>query len=29
MMQIQFTDLTYEIAVGNTTFQIPGKLVSH
>ncbi|XP_071595573.1 ATP-binding cassette sub-family G member 8 isoform X3 [Heliangelus exortis] len=27
MMQIQFTDLTYETTVGNTTFQIPGKLV--
>uniref|UniRef100_A0A663LN69 ATP-binding cassette sub-family G member 8 n=1 Tax=Athene cunicularia TaxID=194338 RepID=A0A663LN69_ATHCN len=26
MMQIQFTDLTYEMTVGNTTFQIPGKL---
>jgi len=28
MMQIQFTDITYEMAVGNTTVQIPGKLVS-
>ncbi|XP_074898132.1 ATP-binding cassette sub-family G member 8 [Buteo buteo] len=28
MMQIQFTDLTYEMTVGNTTFQIPGKLVT-
>ncbi|KFP18326.1 ATP-binding cassette sub-family G member 8, partial [Egretta garzetta] len=27
MMQIQFTDLRYEMTVGNTTFQIPGKLV--
>ncbi|XP_030302696.1 ATP-binding cassette sub-family G member 8 isoform X3 [Calypte anna] len=28
MMQIQFTDLTYETTVGNITFQIPGKLVT-
>nr|XP_009931192.1 PREDICTED: LOW QUALITY PROTEIN: ATP-binding cassette sub-family G member 8 [Opisthocomus hoazin] len=28
MMQIQFTDITYEMAVGNTTVQIPGKLVT-
>ncbi|XP_075606207.1 ATP-binding cassette sub-family G member 8 [Balearica regulorum gibbericeps] len=28
MMQIQFTDHTYETTVGNTTFQIPGKLVT-
>uniref|UniRef100_A0A8C5T9C5 ATP-binding cassette sub-family G member 8 n=1 Tax=Malurus cyaneus samueli TaxID=2593467 RepID=A0A8C5T9C5_9PASS len=28
MMQIQFTDTTYEISVGNTTFQIPGKLIT-
>ncbi|NXV44327.1 ABCG8 protein, partial [Uria aalge] len=29
MMQIQFTDLMYEMTVGNTTFQIPGKLITH
>ncbi|XP_009703458.1 PREDICTED: ATP-binding cassette sub-family G member 8-like, partial [Cariama cristata] len=28
MMQIQFTDVTYEMIVGNSTFQIPGKLVT-
>ncbi|XP_068014958.1 ATP-binding cassette sub-family G member 8 isoform X2 [Melanerpes formicivorus] len=28
MMQIQFTDATYEATVGNITFQIPGKLVT-
>uniref|UniRef100_A0A8C0IU91 ATP binding cassette subfamily G member 8 n=1 Tax=Chelonoidis abingdonii TaxID=106734 RepID=A0A8C0IU91_CHEAB len=27
LMQIQFTELTYQMTVGNVTFQIPGKLV--
>ncbi|KFP30942.1 ATP-binding cassette sub-family G member 8, partial [Colius striatus] len=26
-MQIQFADITYEMTLGNATFQIPGKLV--
>uniref|UniRef100_A0A8C4W0U3 ATP-binding cassette sub-family G member 8 n=1 Tax=Gopherus evgoodei TaxID=1825980 RepID=A0A8C4W0U3_9SAUR len=26
LMQIQFTELTYQMTVGNVTFQIPGKL---
>uniref|UniRef100_A0A8C0IU87 ATP binding cassette subfamily G member 8 n=1 Tax=Chelonoidis abingdonii TaxID=106734 RepID=A0A8C0IU87_CHEAB len=28
LMQIQFTELTYQMTVGNVTFQIPGKLVT-
>ncbi|KFQ50069.1 ATP-binding cassette sub-family G member 8, partial [Nestor notabilis] len=28
LMQIQFTDNTYEMPIGNFTFQIPGKLVT-
>uniref|UniRef100_A0A8D0GIP7 ATP binding cassette subfamily G member 8 n=1 Tax=Sphenodon punctatus TaxID=8508 RepID=A0A8D0GIP7_SPHPU len=27
LMQIQFTGLTYPLAVGNVTFQIPGKVI--
>ncbi|PKK26680.1 ATP-binding cassette, sub-family G (WHITE), member 8 [Columba livia] len=27
MVQIQFNDITYDMTIGNTTFQIPGKLV--
>ncbi|NXO02130.1 ABCG8 protein, partial [Rhinopomastus cyanomelas] len=29
MMQIQFNDLTYKMTVGNMTYHIPGKLVTH
>uniref|UniRef100_A0A674ICH9 ATP-binding cassette sub-family G member 8 n=1 Tax=Terrapene triunguis TaxID=2587831 RepID=A0A674ICH9_9SAUR len=28
LMQIQFTELTYQMTVGNVTYQIPGKLVT-
>uniref|UniRef100_A0A8C8RL27 ATP-binding cassette sub-family G member 8 n=1 Tax=Pelusios castaneus TaxID=367368 RepID=A0A8C8RL27_9SAUR len=28
LMQIQFTDLTYQMTLGNITLQIPGKLVT-
>ncbi|XP_067421170.1 ATP-binding cassette sub-family G member 8 isoform X3 [Emydura macquarii macquarii] len=28
LMQIQFTELTYQMTVGNVTLQIPGKLVT-
>ncbi|XP_009977509.1 PREDICTED: ATP-binding cassette sub-family G member 8 [Tauraco erythrolophus] len=28
LMQIQFTDMTYEFTVGNITFSIPGKLIT-